>query len=171
MRQTEKKLWSLLLCLLLLCMISVPVWAANEHSDQVISVDIQRTGKRNENGTEILLVTVVTTPAVKYVEFENGHFQPYTTNLELIGTTEDGNLIWQQTRENGRFFNLLQLGWDDENGMRQVEWQAFDYPEPMPVPQPAEALCRWCGNSHGGGFDAIIAWFHNLFVQLFGERY
>lgn len=171
MKRTVKKLLALLLCLLLLCMISVPVWGANEHSDQVISVDIQRTGEVTDWGNDILLFTVVTTPAVKYLYFCNGRFEPYTTDLEQIGTTPEGNLIWRQTRVSGDGHPVMEMCWNDEHGERVVEWQAFDYPEPMPVPQPAEDLCRWCGNSHGGGFDAIIAWFHNLFVQLFGERY
>ncbi len=171
MKRTLQTLLSLTLCLLLFGAVMLPA-AAEAHSTQVLTIDIQRTGEVTASGNDILLFTVVTTPAVKFVDFNNGKWEPYTTDFELVGTTDDGNLIWQQTRVNGQAHNFIEILWDDENGMRVVDFEDFEYPENIGNVQPvAQKGCPWCGNSHGDGFDEIVAWFHALFAKLFGARY
>ena len=41
------------------------------------------------------------------------------------------------------------------------------------TPTPAENanVCHWCGKVHGGGFDAFIAWIHNLLAKIFGAKF
>ena len=172
MKRTAKKLLTLALCLLLLGAVMIPAVAGQKplHSDQILSVDMQKTGERTEQNNEIVRFTIVTTPAVKAMDFSNGQWEPYTTEMEFVGTTEDGNLIWQVERifvedwtEN------ICICWDDEDGQRQVDFQTYTYEkEPAPAPQN---LCRWCGKVHGGGFDQLIAWIHSLLARIFGARY
>ena len=170
MKKALQTLLSLTLCLFLLGAVMLPVWAEPyHHSDQILSVDVQLTEKGDDPVHDRFLITVVTTPAVKAICFENGQFAPYVTDLDFVGTTPDGNLIWQQSRSRNIGYDLIQICWDDENGQRMVDWQTCTYPERTPEPQPAG--CPWCGNPHGDGFDAVIAWFHTLFVKLFGARY
>ena len=170
MKQTAKKALALLLCLLLLGAIMVPVCAADEHFDQVLSVDMQRTGEVSEWGNDILLFTVVTTPAVVALYFDNGRFEPYTTDFELIGTTQDGNLIWQQTRVNGSAHPLIEICWDNADGERMVDWQWFEYPENQsaltPAPQeeqkeknPFEKIL----DAIKDAFEGVVDFFLNLF--------
>lgn len=171
MKRTLQTLLSLTLCLLLFGAVMLPA-AAKAHSTQVLTIDIQRTGEVSAGGNDILLFTVVTTPAVILVDFHNGKFEPHTTDFDLVGTTDDGNLIWQQTRTNGQPHNYFEVLWDDENGTRVVDFEDFEYPENIGNVQPAvQKGCPWCGNLHGEGFDKIVAWFHELFAKLFGARY
>ena len=171
MKTTAKNLLTLALCLLLLGAVMLPAIATEITCSKIISIDIEGTGEYDENShNEILLFTVVTTPDVLFLYFDNGKFEPYLTEFKQVGSTTEGNLIWKQTRVWGTAHNLLEIIWNEENGERHVQWQEFDYPERTPQTQP-ESVCSWCGKIHGGGFDVIIAWIHSLLAKIFGARY
>ncbi|MBQ5969651.1 MAG: leucine-rich repeat domain-containing protein [Clostridia bacterium] len=48
----------------------------------------------------------------------------------------------------------------------------FTYAAETETPDaPAANICHWCGKVHGGGFDAFIAWIHNLLAKIFGAKF
>ena len=169
MKTTAKKLLTLALCLLLLGAVMIPAMATEITCPKIISIDIEGTGEYDESSqNEILLFTVVTTPDILFVFFDNGQFEPSMMAFEKVGTTPEGNLIWKQTRVWRSEHNLLEVVWDEENGDRHTQWQEFDCSERT---IRAGSACPWCGREHGGGFDVIIAWFHSLLAKIFGARY
>ena len=45
-------------------------------------------------------------------------------------------------------------------------------PKLNPQPQPNPNVCHWCGKVHSNDFfQKIVAFFHNIFAKIFGNRH